>query len=172
MFDENDSWEDAQGTREETKGGAFIRLKDGDSALMVFPVKPFDYKQVWCGDHSEIYDPEKHDGMRPQGRFAFPVFEPVAGKQEYTPKIFDASGETFDTIYAVRNKYGAKYLFEVTRKGSGTDTKYQVLPERELKPKEVEYLRGLEPLDAEAITMGDESPSEPADVPTGSDPWS
>lgn len=174
MFDENEDWSDAQGTRDETKsGGTWIRLKDGEKALMVFPVPPFSYRQVWNQKEncSEIYDPDKHDGVRPQGRFAFPVFEPVTGVREYSAKIFDASGETFDKIKACRDKYGPKHLYEVTRKGTGTDTQYQVLPERELKEAEIEYLKGLELLDAEAYTLGDAEPSDAPEAPKGEDPW-
>lgn len=173
MFEEDD-WGDAQKTRNETKsGGSWVRLKDGEKALLVFPKAPFDYRQVWLGDHSEIFDAEKHDGKRPQGRFAFPVFEPVPGKREYSAKIFDVSGETFDAIKTVREKYGPRTLFEVRRSGSGTDTKYSVMFERELKDQEVEYLKGLEPLDAKALTLGGGSDSEdvPVDMPEGSDPW-
>lgn len=174
MF-EQDDWSSATSTRNETKStGAFIRLKDGEKALLVFPVAPFDYRQVWNPkeNKSEIYDSAKHDGMRPTGRFAFPVFEPVPNAREYTAKIFDASGETFDKIKACREKYGPKYLYEITRKGSGKDTQYSVLPERELKDEEIKYLRSLQPLDAEAMTIGSGSASsEPSDTPTGNDPW-
>lgn len=176
MFDEEESWDDADDVRNETKGGQFIRLKAGDKVQVVFPVAPFAYRSVWVGDHSEIYDPDKHDGKRPSGRFAFPVFEPVPGKQEYTPKIFDASGETYDAIKKCRGKYGPKHLYEIERTGSGlNDTKYTVLPERELKEEEIEYLRTLTPLDAEEITLhggGDSDDDDPATAaPVGKDPW-
>lgn len=176
MFeDDKTSWEDADQVRTETSGGTFIRLKDRDKVLVVFPVGPFAYRQVWCGDHSEIYDEDKHDGQRPQGRFAFPVFCPVPGKKEYEAKIFDASGETFDAIKKVRSKYGARHLYEIERKGTGTDTKYSILPERELADAEVEYLKTQTPLDAEKITLGVDSIDDPATstpAPKGSDPWS
>lgn len=173
MFDNNDDWGEAQSTRDETKNtGTWIRLKDGEKALMVFPVPPFAYRQVWLQseNRSEIFDADKHDGLRPQGRFAFPVFEPITGAKEYDAKIFDVSGETFDKIVACRKKYGAGYLYEVTRVGSGTDTQYQVLPERELKKKEIEYLKKQTLLDAEALTVGDGSANSP-DAPASDDPW-
>ena len=174
MFDDNEDWESAEETRKETSGGTWIRLEDGEKALVVFPVPPFDYRQVFNEKEkrSEIYDPDKHDGQRPSGRFAFPVFTPLAGSHEYEPKIFDASGETFDAIKAARKKYGAKYLYEITRKGSGTKTKYQVLPERELKPKEVAYLKTLELLDAKALTLGEGGTNETKpSAPPAEDPW-
>lgn len=186
MFEEEDeSWDDADRVRTETQGGDFVRLKDGDKVHLAFPRPPFAYRQVWNKreNRSEIYDPEVHDGVKPTGRFAFPVFEPVAGKAEYTPKIFDASGETYDAIKKARKKYGARYLYEVERTGSTmNDTKYTVMPERELKPKEIEYLRGLEPLDAEALTLhsgGGDDDDDPATAPAkskkaapeGGDPW-
>ena len=175
MFEEDDSWDQAEKTRSETKSsGGFARLEgDGDSMLMVFPSKPFGYKQVWNQreNRSEIYDPAKHDGERPTGRFAFPVFVPIAGSKEYQPMVYDASGQTFDVIKSVRDKYGPATLFEVKREGTGKKTKYHVLFERELKDKELEYLKGLEAADAEAMTLGSGSKQEPADMPKGEDPW-
>ena len=172
MFeDDKDGWDGAKDTRKETQGGQYLRLKDGEKALVVFPSAPYAYRQVWLGDGSEIYDPDKHDGMRPSGRFAFAVFCPVPGQKAYEPKLFDASGECFDTILEVRTKYGPRHLYEIARKGAGLDTKYTVLPERELAEGEITYLKTLTPLDAEALTVG--SPSEDAgpDAPTASDPW-
>lgn len=175
MFDSN--WEDADKVRGETKGGSFVRLKDGEKALLVFPVQPYAYRQIWNTreNRSEIYDPAKHDGERPSGRFAFSVLEPVPGTKEYVAKIFDASGETYDKIKTAIEKYGPKYLYEITRKGSGTDTQYNVLPERALHDPEVEYLRTLELLDAEKFTLSagaDDDPATTLAPPPAKDPWS
>lgn len=179
MFNDEETWDESDNVRNETSGGQFVRLKAGDTVYLVFPVAPFSYRSVWLGDHSEVYDPDKHDGVSPRGRHAFPVFEPVPGKAEYTPKIFDVSNELYDQIKKVRSKKGSRVLYEIEREGSTmNDTKYTILPQRELKDKEVEYLRGLEPLDAEQITLhggGDDddqdTSSESAAAPVGSDPW-
>lgn len=175
MFDdENDGWDDAQQTRDETSGGTWLRLKqDKEKALIVLPAPPFAYKQVWleAEGRSEIYDANKHDGIRPQGRFAFPVFQPITGSKEYEGKIFDASGEAFDTIKTVRDKFGSRYLYELTRNGTGTKTKYSLLPERELKPAEIEYLKTLELPDAEKLTLGGSTQNDTPDAPEGDDPW-
>lgn len=174
MFDQNESWDDAQQVRSETSGGVFLRLKDGEEALVVFPGKPFAYRQVWNQreNKSEIYDPAKHDGLRPQGRFSFPVFCPVPGKKEYEAKVFDASGETFDTIKDCRTEYGPATLYKVKRKGSGTDTKYNVMFSRPLSEAEIEHIKSLQPLDVEALTLGTGRDQTPAsDAPKGSDPW-
>lgn len=176
MF-ETDDWGQAEQTRSETRSsGGFARLEgDGDKLLMVFPAAPFGYRQVWNQreNKSEIYDPDKHDGVRPTGRFAFPVFVlPDPKKAEYEAMVFDASGQTFDAIKSVREKYGPATLFEVKREGTGKKTKYHVLFERELKEKEVEYLKGLELADAKAMTLGTGArKEEAADLPQGSDPW-
>lgn len=176
MFnDTEEDWSDQQQTREDTQSaGVWLRLKrDGEKALMVFPVPPYAYRQVWNQkeQRSEIYDPDRHDGQKPSGRFAFPVFEPVPGKKEYTAKIFTVSGELYDLIVAVRKKYGSTQLYEVTRKGSGTDTKYQVLPERPLAEKEIKYLRSLEPLDAKALILDGNSADDKPSAPPAADPW-
>lgn len=165
-----DGWEDADEVRDDTKGGDYVRLKDGDDVIVVFPEKPFAYRQVWltAENRSELYDPEKHDGMRPQGRFMFPVFVKT-GETEYTPKLFDASGETYDTIKKVLKKYTPKAVFELSREGSGTDTKYSVLLERKLEGGELDHVSSLEPLDAEKAVLGGES--EPSTTPEGGDPW-
>lgn len=178
MFDEQEQWDQADEVRKETSGGAFVKLADGKSALLVFPSAPHAYRQVWTGSSSEMYDPDKHDGMRPTGRFAFACFELAESGQEYTAKIFDASGETYDAIKKGRKKYGARTLFEVTRSGDGLKTKYSVLFERALSDDEVEYIKSLEPLDAEAIMSGggsssesdeDDAPAPPP--PSAKSPW-
>jgi hypothetical protein len=170
MFDDDAGWEAADEVRKETSGGLYLRLKDGEKALVVFAAPPVTFRTVWVDGGSELYDPAKHDGVRPSTRYAFAVFTPVQGKQEYQAQVWEASGKTYDAISKARKKYGAKYLYEIERKGSTTDTTYSVLPERELKEGEIKYLRGIDVPDVEAIIHGTGTPATSAGV-EGADPW-
>jgi len=141
----------ARELREETAGGDWLRLQDGESVRVVFLTPPVGYRQVWLGDHSELYDPEKHDGKRPSGRFYYSVAVAVPGAKAYKPAVFDASGEAFENIDAALTKHGAITVFELKRKGTGTKTKYACLYERALEGEELEVVSAVEPIDAQAI---------------------
>jgi hypothetical protein len=170
MFDDDSGWESAEQVRRETAtGGLYLSLQAGDKALVVFAGAPTTFRTVWIDGRSEAFDPKRHDGKRPSTRYAFPVLCPVTGAKEYTAHVWETSGQTFDAIRAARKKYGPRYLYEVTRTGSGKDTKYSVLPERELKDGEVEYLRSLDVPDVEALVASRNEP-EP-EAPTAEDPW-
>ena len=170
MFESTDSWGDADQTRKDTQGGTFLRLKEGEECELVFPKQPFGFRQVWLQseNRSEIYDPAKHDGLRPSGRFAFPVF--VLQGEQWAPQLFQASGEAYDEIREAIEEDGPACLYRLRRKGAGKETKYRVKMLRKLTDGEVETLRGKQLVDAEAIVMGRED--DPAtDMPEGKDPW-
>lgn len=171
-FADTDDYEDADDLRSSTKGGDYIRLKDGEEAIVVLPFKPFPYRQVWLNseNRSEIYDPEKHDGMRPQGRFMFACFQQT-GETTYEAKAFDASGEAYDVIREAVAEYGTKTVFKLKRKGSGTDTKYLLHYKRDLEGGELDHVQSLEPLDAEIMALGNDDDEEATDTPEGTNPW-
>lgn len=169
----------ARKEREETRNdGDFIKLADGESCLVVFVKPPVGYRQVWLGDHGELYDEVKHDGKRPQGRFMYSVALKSPDKNAYSPAIFDASGEAFDQIDTALDEYGAVNVFKLQRKGTGTKTKYVCLFKRKLEGGELEAVKAIDPMDAQAIldarrdNESGGSSSEPQDTPQAAgDVW-
>jgi len=119
------SWDDIEKRAEEAakQGGIFVRLKDGESVVGLFCGEPHSYETVWTGKASELYDEQKHAGMKPTLRIALNFFTGGA------MKVIDLNATTFRKLCQARHKYGLDKLFEVSRHGNGVDTEYSILLE-------------------------------------------
>ena len=161
------SWSDADEVAKQTSGGDYLSLSDGDKVQVVFFGAPFAFKSVWLGGqggHSEIFDPKKHDGESPRGRFMFAVAYRDGDKGAYTPGLFEASATTYATIKKALQKHGAKNTFELEREGSDKKTKYHCLFDHPLEGGELEHVAGLDYPDPKESVEGTRDRA-PTDLP-------
>jgi len=161
------SWSASDEVAKQTSGGDYLSLSDGDKVQVVFFGAPFAFKSVWLGGqggHSEIYDPQKHDGESPRGRFMFAVAYRDGDKGAYTPGLFEASATTYATIKKALQKHGAKNTYELEREGSDKQTKYHCLFDHALEGPELEHVAGLDYPDPKASVEGTRD-SAPTDLP-------
>jgi len=116
-------------------GGAkkddFIRLKDKESIVGIFFGNPIDFESHWIGDRSETCSGDDCDicaeGREPTFKFRINFITRINGALE--SKIFESSGETYEGLKVLHKKYDLeKYTVEITRNGSGTKTKYIIMP--------------------------------------------
>lgn len=167
-------WTEAQKVREETKGGGeYVSLKDGEHEEVIVGEKLHIYREVWLvgENRSEDYDPVKHDGMKPRTKFLVPMLV-RDGAKNYTPSVFDASGQAFDSLKEAVEEYGLDTVYKLKRNGSGTDTKYSLLFKRKLEGDEAEFVAEIEQLDPEEIHSGRSGAgsAEAADLPDSGTP--
>ena len=155
----------ADKTAEATKGGGgnFIKLDDGESVLLVFEKRaPHDYLEVWnpTENRSEMYDAEKHDGMRPRGKYTFSVARLTPDGLE--PALLDVGNEVYHDVKTELIKRGFASSFELTRKGEKKETKYRFSFEEALGDEQMGLVGAVEWLDpAEAKSGGSKDDAEP-----------
>lgn len=119
-------WDEIEGQK--SSGGKFLRLADGERATVVFCGDPVARQVVWTGSKTENYDPNKH-ADEPKTRYAINIWN----VGEDTMQILEMSGQVAKQLNVARTKYAKKHgglekcMFEITREGSGTDTRYNIL---------------------------------------------
>lgn len=159
---------------EETKGGGgnFIKLADGESVVLVFQKRaPLSYKEVWdpAANRSEIYDPDKHDGMRPRGKFMFSVARVEADGLHAA--VLECGAELYHDIKQELMKREFSAAFELTRKGEAKETKYRFTFEEQLSDEQMEAVSAVEWLSLEEV-FGAKSGDKPAAAaPKKANPW-
>lgn len=130
------SWDTAvKQAKEKESGGLFLRLEDGDAAQIVFlPEEPFQYRTVWTGEGSEIFDADKHNAKDAKLRTRFNVYN-VETREVQILELSNAAVRAADAVVnGPRDKDGnvdpdmrgpgpvAKY--KIRREGSKLKTKY------------------------------------------------
>lgn len=154
---------------------SFIKLKDGESVVIAFAKKkPLSFKQVWINDQnrSEIYDEDKHDGMRPSGRHLFSVVDINAGLK---PSVLECANGVYDIVKSALVKYGFASSFEFIRKGTGTDTEYRLMLEEKLDEDQYAAIEGVEHIDLDEVlaakSSDTQSKGEPSRKEKKANPW-
>lgn len=115
-------------------GGLFIKMGDGDKLTGVFRGDPAVRRVHWV-QSSGTYDPCGGgdcglcaDGNKAKTRFKINII--VKDNNVYVAKIFDGSYGTYLELKALHEGgYDLeKTAVEITRKGTGTDTRFTILP--------------------------------------------
>ncbi|WP_394845153.1 hypothetical protein LZC95_50025 [Pendulispora brunnea] len=164
-MNENSSiWEQTEALvkRREQEGGVFLRLADGEKAVVVFRGDPY------------AHDTYFKDSKEPTLRIALNVVL----YSSRTAKIFEASPTVFKDICVWRQKYGLQYPFELQRSGTSLDTKYTIMPERQPLTEEEQRIFAAIPLldlkkkeeEAAASNSGGKAPARAVDEPKALDP--
>jgi hypothetical protein len=127
-------------------GGKFLKFADGDTNVLAFIGEPEPKRSVWTGTSSVA--PDSADGKAAIAAGAKPrrTFEARVRNLSAAGaiQIWSMSVAAFDSLAAVVDKRDPeRWAFSISRRGSGVDTRYTVIPERELTASETVHLRGL-----------------------------
>jgi len=117
-------------------GQNFLKLNDGESVTGAFRGDIYKFKRHWVnGRGVECDGPTCTVCKAAQGdKKQFPTFRFrinfVTNKDnQWSAKIFESGGETYDLLETLDKKYDlSKMAVEITRIGLGTKTKYQIFP--------------------------------------------
>lgn len=136
----------------------YVKLGEGEKIVGVFAGEPLEFMNNF-----------KAKAQYPIGQSSYPegtgrrfkINFLVPAQDKFIPLVFEGSSKTAIVIETVVSKFGKDYLYEITRTGSGTKTTYSVLPERSLKPEELEAVKGvtLVPLTIKSSDASDTYPS-------------
>lgn len=112
---------------EASQGGVFLKLKDGESVSGVFRGEIYAFYSYW--DNAEkksfVVDVE-HDLARQRYRLNF-VTKDESG--QLVSKIWEFAGPIYDMLQAINEEYPLpETTVKITRKGTGKDTEYNLLP--------------------------------------------
>lgn len=106
-------------------GGLFLRLKDGESVVGVFRGEIYEFHQIWEGGKSHVVS-EDHPGAKSRFRLNF------VPKGESKPKIFEFGLTIYNQLAEISEDYEVeKTAVKITRRGTGTDTVYIIIPAKE-----------------------------------------
>lgn len=135
-------------------GGHFLKLKDGESVTGVFRGEIFEFKTKWNGT-KYVDDP----AGSPRFKLNFVMKE----GQEYVAKVFEFPATIYDNLAAINESMALeKTLLKITRKGTGTDTIYIIIPLGALSAPQLSQVSGVS-----LQTLGAQKKSEPDWAPAG-----
>ena len=144
------SWDSAEKQAENasTAGGVFLQLKNsGDTAVGAVCGDPATKEIVWIAGKSEPYDQGKHAGLKPSLRFSVNFWTKEG------MKIWEMSSMVFKQLCIIKRKYGNRNLVEVTRRGTGMDTEYTILPDAPIDVELGEQIAKAELYDLDAVPV-------------------
>lgn len=132
-------WDETQKETEGSggSGGDFLKLGDGESAVVAI-----------LGDPETYMAKPFQEGQSPKKRVLLNAFV----TSEKAIKILDLSGPTFQELCEARAKFDfAKWLVSIKRKGTGKNTRYTILPEKELNDAQKASLAKVQLVDLEEL---------------------
>lgn len=133
-------------------GGDYVKIEPGEKLKVIFRGEPYIFFRKYP-DKTEY--PTKVGGSN----FRFRIGVVIDGE----PKKMEQSYGFLMDLADCKEKYGLDCVYEVKRTGSGRDTRYSILFDRELKPEE---LKEIDNLQMPALTSGrmrQEEPPPPSD---------
>lgn len=109
----------------------FVKLKDGESIKGVFLGEPFIYRQHWLEGRSQVCTASAcgscAEGEKPTFRFRLNFA--VEDQGAWGVKILEQGWGFFNDLRALNDEYPLeKHVIKITRMGTGTDTRYQLMP--------------------------------------------
>lgn len=115
----NDAWDEAE-TEAKKGSGNWLKLEDGDTAVVAFlgPPKHYTAKPF-------------NEGDTPPTKILINVFE-VSDDGTGTLRVFDMAAKTYAILKEIRDKGKwplANHLFEIARHGTSNQTRYTITPE-------------------------------------------
>jgi hypothetical protein len=105
-------------------GGIFLKLKEGESAKAILRGNPIVFYKKW--ENNKYIECERADEG---AKFKFKVNALVNEDGVYKAKIFENGPTFYNALKALSEDYDLeKTVVKISRKGSGLDTEYSVLP--------------------------------------------
>jgi hypothetical protein len=142
------------------KGGLFLKFKDGESKVGVLRGECYEFYQVWENGKSQVV-PEDHPGAKSRFRANFITKE----DGELKARIFEFGLTVYNALADISESYDLEQTaVKITRRGTGTDTIYMILP---VPPKEQPNAAQLKTIQALPLNILEhkEQPAKPKAVP-------
>lgn len=114
-------------------GGLFLKFKDGESKNGVLRGEVYEYHQKWDGGKSHVVT-----AADPEGKSRFRLNFIVQEDGKLQAKIFEFGLTVYNQLADIAEEYDLdKIKVKITRRGTGTDTTWMVLPllKEPLSPK-------------------------------------
>jgi hypothetical protein len=152
-------------------GKDFIKLKDGESLVMVLQGTPFDFKQHWENQKPILCtqdDKCKYCDRNLKAKFGFRVNAIITENGTATAKILSGGWKLYESLMDLNQEFPLeKNAIKVSRKGSGmNDTRYSVVPSPvALTEEQLAKIKAVKLLDLTNF----ESPKETKEMRTGID---
>lgn len=158
------SWSNAIEAADSIKTGTYLKVAPGEAVQVIFVYEPTHSHSVYDTDTNERvreYIPEKHKNdprYRVTSRWDFQVL--VLPHLE--EKTFSCGLMLFKAIRVEHEKKRlGKYVYEIAREGSGTDTRWHLTREDELTAEQKQKVKSLSPTPNKA--KDDDAPAEKED---------
>lgn len=122
-------------------GDLFLKLKDGESKIGVCRGELYEFFQVWENGRSRIAEPDEK-GAKSRFRLNFVSYE----NGKFVARIWEFGLTVYNQLAEINEEYPLeKTKLKVTRKGTGTDTVYMILPmlKEPISPKALKDLDGV-----------------------------
>lgn len=136
----------------------FLRLKDGASINGVFRGEIYEFYSKWVGNKSHITNADDPDGKT---RFRLNLVTLEDGK--FVAKIWEFGLNIYNQLADINEEYDlTKTKVKITRRGTGTDTTYMLLPLVK-EPIPAKTMKEIEAVHLNILEHKDQ-PIEPAKV--------
>lgn len=122
-------------------GNLFLRLKDGESIKGVCRGEIHEFHMKWVGNRSQLCEPND-----PEAKFRFRLNIIVPENGSFVPKIWEFGLTIYNQLADIAEEYDLeKTKIKITRRGTGTDTVYLILPllKEPLTPKQLNEIEAV-----------------------------
>lgn len=115
----------------------YLRLKDGEKAIVAFIGNPTARETIWINGKSEDYDPNNPTHTTSKEKPTVRVSIEVFNCTEKRKQTLEMGKKLFRDLCARREKYGLEdWTYEVSRRGTDkTNTEYSILPDNKITPE-------------------------------------
>ncbi len=126
---------------ENSGGGLFFKLEDGDSLTGVCRGEIFEFCIVWENNRSRVVE---KDDEGAKARFRLNIVVNEGGR--FVAKIWEFGLTIYNQLADIAEEYDiSKTKLKITRRGTGTDTIYMILPllKEPLQPKDLKSIEAV-----------------------------
>lgn len=146
-------------------GSTFIKLKDKESVMGIFKGDIHVFYVKWENGRSKECDKDDEGA-----KFRFRVNFVVKDGDGYTAKIMEQGAMVYNDLKSLHDEYDLEEtVVKMTRNGSGTDTKYNILPvKKQPDAKTFKIINSIALNELDPKKKDDETPnfdSEDSDLP-------
>ena len=128
------------------QGGQFLKLRDKESAYVIFMGDPYEFFQTF--DQLKMRATVVPEGT-PKAQFRFRMNAVIKAEGGgYEAKIFENGATVYNMLKVLNDEYGGldTVIVKITRKGTGLETEYQLVPLRQEIPPATKAILAKLPL--------------------------
>jgi hypothetical protein len=108
-------------------GNLFLKLKDGESVTGVFRGEIYEFYSRWDGNRSKVTSVDD-----PEGKSRFRLNFVTKEENKLVAKIWEFGVGIYNQLADLNEDYSLEETkVKITRRGTGTDTTYNILPTKD-----------------------------------------